>query len=110
VLIRKMIWKILSFFVSPTATEYHDSVPVGPRPGGATGNIFKNIYLSRQPNEAGAVAIQVEYSPPRWCVTHAVQFVTYDENGLWKSDLWLRVGHIKHKGIHYLVNTLIGNI
>jgi hypothetical protein len=101
-----MIWKLLSYFIKPKTSNYHDTVIVNPEDVGASDCPFVKIFLVSQPTQDDVVALRIDYALPKGSVSHSARYVTFDRSGERKTSLRLMVGGIVSGGMCYMMNSI----
>jgi len=79
---------------------------VDPTRFGTEDNPFLSVSIINQPSQEDVVAVRVDYILPSDCISQTAQFITTDNTGEVKTDLWLRTDYIKNGKTHYLMNSL----
>lgn len=101
-----MLRKILSLILKPKSGIYHDAIRATPDNIGTENIPILKVHLIKQSKSDVVLALQIAYKMPKGCIAHHALFQMLDANGEISTNLWLRVGEIKHKGIFHLMNSI----
>lgn len=105
-----MLRKLLSLILKPKSGIYHDAIRVTPENIGDVNIPILTVHLIKQPRSDVELALQIAYKMHKGCIAHHAMFQLLDGKGDISTNLWLRVGEIKHKGVFHLMNSIDKNL